>query len=74
MGQFGRLYDELGAFGLFSWSFPTIFSHNRLVEQTRDRRPNATDGHTDPLIEMRGRMHLNKAGYTAELSRAIGKD
>ena len=30
LGQFGRLFDEFGAFRLFYQSFPTIFSHNRL--------------------------------------------
>ena len=31
LGQFGRLFDEFEAFRLFSQSFPTIFSHNRLI-------------------------------------------
>ena len=30
LGRFGRRLDEFGAFRLFSQSFPTIFSHNRL--------------------------------------------
>ena len=30
LGQFGRPFDEFGPFRLFSQSFLTIFSHNRL--------------------------------------------
>ena len=29
LGQFGRLCDELGAFRLFSQSFPTIFLEDK---------------------------------------------
>ena len=31
--KFGRLYDEFGAFRLFSQSFQSIFTHNRLMEK-----------------------------------------
>ena len=41
LGQFGRPFDALGAFRLFSYSFPTIFCHNRLIEKR------VTDGRTD---------------------------
>ena len=33
LGQFGRLLDEFGGFRLVSYSFPTIFSHYRLIEK-----------------------------------------
>ena len=33
LGQFGRLFDLFGASGPFSQSFPTIFSHNWLIEK-----------------------------------------
>ena len=58
---FGRiLFDELEAFRLFSSSFPTIFSCNRLMKKrvTDGLMDGPTggwaDGQTDPLIEMRG--------------------
>ena len=51
--QFGRLSVEFGACRLFSYSCPTISSHNSLIEKNELRR---TNGRTDPLIEMRGRI------------------
>ena len=33
LGQFGRHFDELGAFRLFSQSFPTIFTRYQLIEK-----------------------------------------
>ena len=33
LGQFGSLFDKFGASRLFSQSFTTIFSHNRLIEK-----------------------------------------
>ena len=45
LGQLGSLFDKFGASRLFSQSFPTVFSHNRLIEKkTCDGR---TDGPTD---------------------------
>ena len=40
LGQFGRLYDDFGAFRLYS---QTIFTHNRLIE-----KKGVPDGPTDP--------------------------
>ena len=54
LGQFGRLLDGFGASRLFSWSFPTIFFHNRLI--VKNTRSGRTDRRPDPLIEMRGRI------------------
>ena len=33
LGQFGRHFDELGAFRQFSQSFPTIFTRYQLIEK-----------------------------------------
>ena len=48
LGQLGSLFDKFGASRLFSQSFPTVFSHNRLIEKkTCDGRTNGpTDGQT----------------------------
>ena len=58
LGQFGRLFDEFGAFSLFSQLFPTIFTNYWLIEKrVMDRQMDGqTDGQIDPFIEMRGRI------------------
>ena len=55
--QFGRRFEEFGAIRPFSYSFPTIISHNRLIEKKRVMYGPTTDGWTEPLIEMRGRIY-----------------
>ena len=47
LGQFVRLYDDIGAFRLFSQSFMTIFTHNRLIEKKAFQTDRRTDGWTD---------------------------
>ena len=46
--DFGKLLDEFGAFRLLSYLFPTIFSHNKLIDKNAFRTEGpTTDRPTD---------------------------
>ena len=57
LGQLGSYWDILGQFGRLFEEFIAFSSTIGLFKKTRDRRTDPrTDGQTDPLIEMRGRI------------------